>query len=175
MQRLVTLGGNVGLDAFRVHDAAVGEHDGKLFGKERAFGIAALDLCLAALERANEGGRVFGVDLQIERAMALGVHHHAGFFVRIHLHERPLAAKFHAAHAAHFHVVFQAGVLHGLFEALLDRARVGRHAARGHAAADDKFFPPGAFLFRDFVEVVNYHGKSILSRVRERFPLFAAG
>jgi len=65
-------------------------NDRKLFGEEWRFGIRLGHVGLAAFERADNGRRVLS-----------GVTFRQSDFIRIDLHERSLAAKFHATHAAH--------------------------------------------------------------------------
>ena len=189
MQCLVALGGDVGLDTFGVHDAAVGQHDGHLLGEERVLGVARLHLRLATFKRAYKGGGVLRSDSFVQGTLAVSVNRNAGewgglrvdgcrvgrFRARIDLNQRALAAQFHAADPAHFDFAFEAGFFDRLVEGLFDSFGVGGHATRGHAAADDIFLARRAFFFRNFDQVVNYHGRSILSHVPGSSPAFAAG
>ena len=113
--------------------------------KNAAFGIGLLHVRLAALERGDDGRRVLRRDFDVKRVLRVG------------LDERAFAAKFHAADAAHFDFVLQAGFGHGFVQLLLDALGVGRHAAGGHAAAQSDFFARGQFLFFDCDEVVENH------------------
>ena len=175
VQGLVTVGRDVGLDALRVHEAAVGQHDGHLLREERMLRVAALHLGLAAFECADERSRVFRRDLLVKRPLALHANlNRCALAMRVHLHQRALAAQLHAADPAHFDLVFQAGLFDRFVQGLFDALRVGGHAARRHAAADDIFLPRGAFLLRNLDQVINYHGRSILSLVRAPFRAFAA-
>ena len=175
VQGLVTLRRDVSFDALRVHDAAVGQHDGHLLGKERVLGIADLHLGFAALERADKRGRILRGDLLVKRAMPLrGDLDRRALGRRVHLDQRALTAQLHAADSAHLDLVFEPRLFDRLLQALLHPFGVGGHAARRHAAADDIFLPRGAFLLCNFVQVINYHGRSILSHVRARSRVFAA-
>ena len=145
VQRLVAVRRDVAFDALGIHDAAVREHDGKLFGKKRRFRVGLRNVRLTAFERADNRWRVFGGDFDVERILG------------IHRDERAFAAELHAADAAHFDFVLQAGVRHGFFKLLLDAFGVGGHAAGGHAAAQDNFFPPGDFFFFDRDEIGENH------------------
>ena len=146
VQGRVAVGGDVALDAFGVDDAAVGEHDRLLFGEERCLRVGLFDVGLAALERGDDGRGVLGGDVDVEG------------LVRVDLHQRAVAAEFHAADAAHLDLVVRAGLGDGLFEVFLDALGVGRHAAGGHAATQDDFFARGEFLLLDLLEVVKIHG-----------------
>ena len=134
--------------------------------KNGCFGSPQLHLRLAALERADERSRVFRRDLLVKRPLAVRADlDRRAFAVRVHLHQRALAAQLHAADPAHLDLVFQAGLFDRLVQGLFDALGVGRHAARRHAAADDILLARRAFLLRNFNQVINYHGRSILSPV----------
>ncbi len=115
--------------------------------KNGCLGSPREHLGLAAFERADERSGVLRRDLLVKRPLPVrGNLDVSALLMRIHLHQRALAAQLHAADAAHFHLVFQAGLFDRLLQGLFDALGVGRHAARRHAAADDMFLPRGAFL-----------------------------
>ena len=93
MQGLVAIRRDVGFDAFGVHDAAIGQHDGHLLGEERIFRVAELHLRLAAFERADERCRIFRRDFLVERALARPANLNCrALGRRVHLDQRSLAA-----------------------------------------------------------------------------------
>ena len=150
VQRLVAIRRDIRLNALRVHDAAVGQHDGKLLGEERILWIAHLHIGLAPFEGGDERSRILRSHLLIKRALPEDADLNGrAFGSRVHLHQRSLAAQLHAADPAHFHLVFQTGLFDRFVQCLFNTLGIGRHAARRHAAADDMFLLRRPFLLRN--------------------------
>ena len=149
MQGLVTTRHDVILNAFRIHDAAVGSHDLHLFGEERMLWITALNVAFPAFKRIDDGRSILGFDKLEELFPAI--------VIVVNPYQRSLPTKSHASDAPHFDVVLQTLLDHGIFKILLDDVRLGGHAARRHASAQTNLFGSGFLLFSDGVEVFQLH------------------
>ncbi len=145
MQRLVAVHSDIVFDSLGINHAAVRQHDEQLFLEKRRVRIGLRNVRVTALDDGNDGRRVLRVDLDIEGILGVG------------LDKRSLAAKFHAPHAADFHLILQTRLGDGLIELVFDILRAARHAAGSHAAAEDDFFPPGQFLGLDLKQIVVNH------------------
>ncbi len=138
VQRLVTLGGDIGFDALRIDHAAVFQHDGHLLRKEGVRRIALLRRGFAAFERLDDGRDLVRGDFFVQRAIG------------VHLDQRTLATETHATHAHYLHRIGQARLFNGLVERGFDLLAVRGHAARRHATANAVLFMRLLFLLRDF-------------------------
>ena len=114
------------------------------FLKKGWLRIAALDVGFAAFERLDQFRRVFRRDFFVKRVLSWSTPT-SGPSQQSFMQPTPRTST----------SSLQAGVLHRLFEVFFDGIRIGGHAAGGHAAADDRFFAGGPFLFGNRVEIVN--------------------
>ena len=97
MQGLIAVRRDVALDALRINHAAVGQHDGQLpFEKRPRRDRVCATSVLPPWRAATREGAFSGVTLIVEGVLRVG------------LDQRAFAAQFHAADAAHFHLVLQA-------------------------------------------------------------------
>ena len=80
--------------------------------------------------------------------------------MRVRLHQGAFATKFHAADAAHFDLILQAGVRNGFVKLLFDAFGAAGQAAGGHAAAKRDLFPSRQFRVLDLDKIVENHAAS---------------
>src|SRR6185369_1273444 len=97
------------------------------------------------LERRDNGRCVLSRDFDVKRILRIG------------LNQRAFTAKFHAADAANFNLVMQAGFGHSLVELFFDALGIRGHATGGHATAQGDLLLRRQFLFFDLDEIVENH------------------
>src|SRR3954468_3875574 len=94
-QRLVSTDRDVGLDPLGLDLPAVLQHNRRLQGKERTFGITSHPARLPARKAADDGRRAFNRHFLVKVALW------------INLHERTFTTKSEASNAADLHPAFK--------------------------------------------------------------------